>query len=797
MKKLILIATIIFKILIIIFLIILTFKKSPQNQLDTNPTITTEPSDNRVRRITPIPPTRVLFPSSLTPTPGTGWISADANRLKSLLPYASADFSLSYSDTLQKFILNKLSRSADAAFETWLESNNLSSFYKKNASLFLVKTTLTSSSGTPSEDSYVNLAMERLTNTQRSQLETIKQGLPYSTPSFSVRYSKQFDTFIIEKKTADADKDINEWARSNGLSTTVHDQTIFVNITLTSTNTDSSIAHRILHILYVAQNQVVDVNNTLQSIGDAFASVLKTVSEMSKTNPELAKYFITPTVAPPSSSGTSTPGSDTSGSSVNDVLGLIQSYGLPPPIATGEKGYTALKAKLEGDPRALWSAKSFLQGEKNYEAKGGKNYRYLTTSWVWFENGVVYPDLYEINCDDKWGLKQVSLLCAGDVANPSSRHYHNFQIAGYQAADKSNDYVRIYRLFYGDADVKSVMQKIVDNSRNAMYDSQNYLHSSQQTGLVAKYLPNGQIPSGISISDIAPNASDKDHGFFNEKTQFYTLILGKDPNIAASFNAITVHDIDNMPERIFKQPIGSANRPRWANYINATAMQLMSNMIAALYLIDTGRGNLDAVQALSSPSSSGGTSTGNLATSYPAVPNKPYYSGNCGSVNQMISVFADNATAGSCWSNVKSAVERNLVTINLLGKNVPVNKKAQAAFQAVNDELSRYRVNGSTYKFAKGEYTFKRVETQAFRCNVNSSGSQNLCSAGCKLSNHSFGTAVDINPDTNANGSSTFDMPPEVVDAFERHGFRWGGRYKAVFNSTIDPMHFEYMEILC
>ena len=40
-------------------------------------------------------------------------------------------------------------------------------------------------------------------------------------------------------------------------------------------------------------------------------------------------------------------------------------------------------------------------------------------------------------------------------------------------------------------------------------------------------------------------------------------------------------------------------------------------------------------------------------------------------------------------------------------------------------------------------------------------------------------------------------MPMEIVDIFESYGFRWGGRYKAIFGSTIDPMHFEYMYDLC
>ena len=63
-------------------------------------------------------------------------------------------------------------------------------------------------------------------------------------------------------------------------------------------------------------------------------------------------------------------------------------------------------------------------------------------------------------------------------------------------------------------------------------------------------------------------------------------------------------------------------------------------------------------------------------------------------------------------------------------------------------------------------------------------------------SNHSFGTAFDINSDFNAQGKK----PPavgqpgsvrELVPIFEKHGFRWGGTFP-----TPDGMHFEITKIL-
>ena len=65
-----------------------------------------------------------------------------------------------------------------------------------------------------------------------------------------------------------------------------------------------------------------------------------------------------------------------------------------------------------------------------------------------------------------------------------------------------------------------------------------------------------------------------------------------------------------------------------------------------------------------------------------------------------------------------------------------------------------------------------------------------------KPSNHSFGTAFDINSDFNAQGKK----PPavgqkgsvrELVPIFEKHGFRWGGTFQ-----TPDGMHFEVTKIV-
>jgi hypothetical protein len=58
-------------------------------------------------------------------------------------------------------------------------------------------------------------------------------------------------------------------------------------------------------------------------------------------------------------------------------------------------------------------------------------------------------------------------------------------------------------------------------------------------------------------------------------------------------------------------------------------------------------------------------------------------------------------------------------------------------------------------------------------------------------SNHSWGTAVDINAPVNPRRRPlTTNIPREVRELWKIHGFRWGGDYTT---STPDAMHFEFM----
>lgn len=86
---------------------------------------------------------------------------------------------------------------------------------------------------------------------------------------------------------------------------------------------------------------------------------------------------------------------------------------------------------------------------------------------------------------------------------------------------------------------------------------------------------------------------------------------------------------------------------------------------------------------------------------------------------------------------------------------------------------------------------FATLERERLRKKINTfGGCFNLRSkrTSGKLSTHSWGIAIDLNPEMNQQGSSG-NMYPGVVEIFQRFGFTWGGDW---VGRSKDPMHFQF-----
>lgn len=135
----------------------------------------------------------------------------------------------------------------------------------------------------------------------------------------------------------------------------------------------------------------------------------------------------------------------------------------------------------------------------------------------------------------------------------------------------------------------------------------------------------------------------------------------------------------------------------------------------------------------------------------------------------------------ACYGKNKEQIIKNLKVLIFFGTKVEFNIKNSAFFQlkAVKKDLKlliQYEKKLKKYLLKASTFNYRNIR-----------GTNDL-------SAHSFGIAIDLNPQLNHcywlyhhQARELKDFPEQIVAIFEKHGFIWGGKWK-----HYDEMHFEY-----
>ncbi len=137
------------------------------------------------------------------------------------------------------------------------------------------------------------------------------------------------------------------------------------------------------------------------------------------------------------------------------------------------------------------------------------------------------------------------------------------------------------------------------------------------------------------------------------------------------------------------------------------------------------------------------------------------------------------------YGDSPEAVRKNLVNVSFAGKKVLFNRLhgASAALEKVSQELEPVLKAKPELKVwmnnLGGTFNWRKIE-----------GTE-------RLSTHSYGIAIDLNADkakywrwekpSTLASFTRRDFPIEIIQAFEKHGFVWGGKWY-----HYDTMHFEF-----
>lgn len=235
-----------------------------------------------------------------------------------------------------------------------------------------------------------------------------------------------------------------------------------------------------------------------------------------------------------------------------------------------------LLGQLKGNEKARWAAIRLLYYEKLLISKGERVKPYLTTAWLWFENGQrSFPDPYLQNCNDGAGSRSTNYTCPPTFTSKKSGKQVRslLQVGGYQMQSQSSKIPSMYAKCHGDRALAEILLQTYENSKFASRAEWNYLTNTAGTEFESEYLYNGDFPADLGFSDF-DTASILGKG----KDQALSVLVGKDPCLVIGLNQYAVSDGDLI--RTLKQS-GCGY-----GYICEREKRLLASMVKALEVFD-------------------------------------------------------------------------------------------------------------------------------------------------------------------------------------------------------------------
>lgn len=164
----------------------------------------------------------------------------------------------------------------------------------------------------------------------------------------------------------------------------------------------------------------------------------------------------------------------------------------------------------------------------------------------------------------------------------------------------------------------------------------------------------------------------------------------------------------------------------------------------------------------------------------------------------------ETESSGSSSTNNKSKQEK--IDYLFDGNGLPTSQSSASKYQKtikvdiINENGIRTQMNITVHEKLANDVKsiFKEIADSGFRIISTQTGAYNYrnIAGSNKLSQHSYGTSIDINWNYNPMVSSNTKLPKsqyavtsEVVNIFSKHGWDWGGNW----TSKKDYMHFTYL----